>query len=88
MSDEKVVPLRVVETASAPPSVSMTADMLESVRSRVLEQGISKAVVLLLDDQGPHYDTTIMQSGMTIPEVLALLSVCMQDTHLAMRGEV
>lgn len=88
MSDDKVVPLRVVETAGTHPGVSSLANMLEMVRDRVIEMGISKGVVLLLDDQGLNYDTSIIQSGMSIPEVLALLSVCTQDTHLAMRGDV
>jgi hypothetical protein len=88
MSDDNVVPLRVVGMADVGPSNSKVLDMLESAKSRVIEDGVSKALVLLLDDQGMVYDTTVLQAGMTIPEVLALLSVCTQDAHLAMRGGV
>lgn len=87
MSDDKVVPLRVIESVGEPHGAAVVAEMLERAKQRAVEDGISKAVVLLLDDRDMSYDTTVIQTGMSIPEVLALLNVCVFDTQLVMRGE-
>lgn len=86
MSDaENVVRLRAVpDTGDA--GVANVLGMLDEARARCEEIGCRKAVVILLDDLGEVYNTVSIQTGLTLPDVIALLHVCAQDAHLTMRG--